>query len=68
MKSKMITSLSALILVAGLFLIAVSARATVVDEMGTFFPVIGLLVAVISTRMLRRRKVAQLARQQSILG
>jgi hypothetical protein len=38
-----------------------------IPEMGTFFPVIGLLVAVLSTRVLRRRKIAQLARQQSIL-
>ncbi len=40
---------------------------TLVPEMGTFFPVIGLLVAVLSTHVLRRRKIAQLARQQSIL-
>jgi hypothetical protein len=39
-----------------------------IPEMGTFFPVIGLLVAVLSTRVLRRRKIAQLARQQSFLG
>jgi hypothetical protein len=36
--------------------------------MGTFFPVIGLLVAVLSTRVLRHRKIAQLARQQNILS
>jgi hypothetical protein len=40
----------------------------VIPEMGTFFPVIGLLVAVLSTRVLRRRKIAQLARQQSFLS
>jgi hypothetical protein len=39
-----------------------------IPEMGTFFPVIGLLVAVLSTRVLRRRKIAQLARQQSFLS
>jgi hypothetical protein len=39
-----------------------------IPEMGTFFPVIGLLVAVLSTRVLRRRKIAQLARQQTFLG
>jgi hypothetical protein len=38
-----------------------------IPEMGTLFPVIGLLVAVLSTRVLRRRKIAQLARQQSFL-
>jgi hypothetical protein len=38
---------------------------TAIPEMGTLFPVVGLLVAVISTRVLRRRKIAQLARQQS---
>jgi hypothetical protein len=37
-----------------------------IPEMGTFFPVIGLIVAVLSTHALRRRKVMQLARQQSI--
>jgi hypothetical protein len=40
----------------------------VVPEMGTFFPVIGLLVAVLSTHVLRRRKIAQLARQHNILS
>jgi hypothetical protein len=40
----------------------------VIPETGTFFPVIGLLVAVVSTRILRRRKMAQLARQQTFLG
>ena len=39
-----------------------------IPEMGTFFPVIGLLVAVLSTRVLRRRKIAQLARQRITLG
>ena len=39
-----------------------------VPEMGTFYPVIGLLVAVLSTRVLRPRKIAQLARQQNILS
>jgi hypothetical protein len=39
-----------------------------IPEAETFFPVIGLLVAVLSTRVLRRRKVAQLARQQTFLG
>jgi hypothetical protein len=39
-----------------------------IPETGTFFPVIGLLVAVLSTRVLRRRKIAQLARQQTFLG
>jgi hypothetical protein len=39
-----------------------------VPESETFFPVIGLLVAVLSTRVLRRRKVAQLAQQQTFLG
>ena len=38
-----------------------------IPETGTFFPVIGLLVAVLSTHVLRRRKVAQLARQQTLL-
>ena len=38
-----------------------------VPEMGTFFPVIGLLVAVLSTRVLRHRKIAQLAREQNFL-
>ena len=37
----------------------------VIPETGTFFPVIGLLVAVISTRVLRRRKIAQLARERT---
>ena len=41
---------------------------TPIPEMGTFFPVIGLLVAVLSTRVLRRRKIAQLARQQIFPG
>src|SRR5712691_6537921 len=36
-----------------------------IPETGTFFPVIGLLVAVLSTRVLRRRKIAQLARGQT---
>ena len=36
-----------------------------IPETGTFFPVIGLLVAVLSTRVLRRRKIAQLAREQT---
>lgn len=39
-----------------------------IPEMGTFFPVIGLLAAVLSTRVLRRRKIAQLARQQITLS
>jgi hypothetical protein len=39
-----------------------------IPETATFFPVIGLLVAVLSTRVLRRRKVAQLAQQQSFLS
>jgi len=39
-----------------------------IPETETFFPVIGLLVAVLSTRVLRRRKVAQLARQQIFFG
>src|ERR1041384_4336871 len=34
-----------------------------IPEAQTFFPVGGLLAAVLSTRMLRRRKMAQLARQ-----
>jgi hypothetical protein len=38
-----------------------------IPEAGTFFPVIGLLVAVLSTRVLRRRKIVQLARQQTFL-
>lgn len=37
----------------------------VIPEWGSFFPVIGLMVAVFSTHALRRRKVLQLARQQS---
>lgn len=36
-----------------------------IPETGTFFPVIGLLIAVLSTRVLRRRKIAQLAREQT---
>jgi hypothetical protein len=36
-----------------------------IPEMATLFPVVGLIVAVLSTRVLRRRKIAQLARQQS---
>jgi hypothetical protein len=36
-----------------------------VPEFSTFFPVIGLLVAVFSTQALRRRKLVQIARQQS---
>jgi hypothetical protein len=39
-----------------------------IPETETFYPVIGLLVAVLSTRVLRRRKVAQLARQQVFFG
>jgi len=35
-----------------------------IPETATLFPVIGLLAAVLSTRVLRRRKIAQLARQQ----
>ena len=35
-----------------------------IPETSTLFPVIGLLAAVLSTRVLRRRKIAQLARQQ----
>jgi hypothetical protein len=34
-----------------------------IPEAQTFFPVVGLLAAVLSTRVLRRRKMAQLARQ-----
>jgi hypothetical protein len=34
-----------------------------IPETETFFPVVGLLTAVLFTRVLRRRKVAQLARQ-----
>lgn len=36
-----------------------------VPELSTFFPVIGLLVAVFSTHALRRRKLMQMARQES---
>jgi hypothetical protein len=36
-----------------------------IPEMATLFPVVGLVLAVLSTRLLRRRKIAQLARQQS---
>jgi len=36
-----------------------------VPEASTFFPVIGLIVAVVSTYELRRRKVKQMAREQS---
>jgi hypothetical protein len=36
-----------------------------IPEFGTFFPVLGLLVAVLSTNVLRRRKVAEMARQRS---
>jgi hypothetical protein len=36
-----------------------------IPEMATLFPVVGLILAVLSTRVLRRRKIAQLARQQS---
>jgi hypothetical protein len=35
-----------------------------IPEVSTLFPVVGLLAAVLSTRVLRRRKMAQLARQQ----
>ena len=36
-----------------------------VPEASTFFPVIGLIVAVVSTYELRRRKLKQMAREQS---
>src|SRR3954447_552980 len=36
-----------------------------VPELGTFFPIIGLLVAVFSTQALRRRQTLQLSRQAS---
>lgn len=39
-----------------------------IPEASSFFPVIGLLAAVLSTRVLRRRKIAQLARQQVFFG
>jgi hypothetical protein len=39
-----------------------------IPEVSTLFPVVGLLAAVLSTRVLRRRKVAQLARQQVFFG
>ncbi|MFN2541880.1 MAG: hypothetical protein ABR514_06910 [Chthoniobacterales bacterium] len=39
-----------------------------IPEAATFFPVIGLLAAVLSTHVLRRRKIAQLARQQTLPG
>jgi hypothetical protein len=39
-----------------------------IPEATTLFPVIGLLAAVFSTRVLRRRKIAQLARQQTLPG
>jgi hypothetical protein len=39
-----------------------------IPEAATFFPVVGLLAAVVSTRVLRRRKIAQLARQQTLLS
>ena len=43
-------------------------RTLPIPETETFFPVIGLLVAVLSSLMLRLRKVAQLARQQTFFG
>jgi hypothetical protein len=36
-----------------------------IPETATLFPVIGLVAAVLSTRLLRRRKIAHLARQQT---
>ena len=39
-----------------------------VPEAETFFPVVGLLAAVLSTQVLRRRKIAQLARQQPLFN
>jgi hypothetical protein len=36
-----------------------------IPEMATLFPVVGLIVAVLSTRVLRRRKIARLARGQT---
>lgn len=39
-----------------------------IPEMATLFPVVGLIVAVLSTRVLRRRKIAQLARQQTFFS
>jgi hypothetical protein len=39
-----------------------------IPEAATFFPLIGLLAAVLSTHVLRRRKSAQLARQQTLPG
>jgi hypothetical protein len=38
-----------------------------IPETETLFPIVGLLAAMLSTRVLRRRKVAQLARQQVFL-
>jgi hypothetical protein len=46
------------------YLLVAIGRGTPVPEMGTLFPVIGLLVAVLSTQVLRRRKVQQLAALQ----
>jgi len=37
-----------------------------VPEFSTFFPVIGLLVAVFSTHELRRRKLKQMAREKRL--
>jgi hypothetical protein len=41
------------------------ANASPIPEMGTFFPVIGLIVAVFSTRALRRRQLVQIASRRN---
>ena len=42
--------------------VAFQASITPIPELSTFFPLVGLLVAVGSTQVLRRRRAAQLAR------
>jgi hypothetical protein len=43
---------------------ALVVNAAPIPEMGTFFPVIGLMVAVFSTHVLRRRQLALIARRK----
>lgn len=43
---------------------ALVTNASPIPEMGTFFPVIGLMVAVFSTRALRRRQLVLIARRR----